>query len=99
MLSEVVDRKCVGGIWYASARAAGVDFEACSFRLATYFSTASSRFSAPPRASELRGGDLSKEGNGSTLVAFPPCFGQPTDVLAQLGGSVVPTAMLPAALL
>jgi len=31
MLREVVDRNCVGGIWCASARAAGVDFQACSF--------------------------------------------------------------------
>src|SRR5690349_17822632 len=31
MLREVVDRACVGGISYASARAAGVNFQACSF--------------------------------------------------------------------
>ena len=31
MLREVVDRKCVGGIWRASARAHGVNFQACSF--------------------------------------------------------------------
>ena len=29
MLPEVVDRKCVGGISCASARAAGVNFQAC----------------------------------------------------------------------
>src|SRR4029453_1023080 len=31
MLREVVDRKCVGGIQYASARAKGINFQACSF--------------------------------------------------------------------
>jgi hypothetical protein len=31
MQGEIVDRKCVGGIWCASARAAEVDFQACSF--------------------------------------------------------------------
>jgi hypothetical protein len=30
-LREVVDRKCVGGIWCASARASGINFQACSF--------------------------------------------------------------------
>ena len=30
-MREVVDRKCVGGIWCASARASGVNFQACSF--------------------------------------------------------------------
>jgi len=31
MLREVVDRNCVGGIWCALARAAGVYFQACAF--------------------------------------------------------------------
>ena len=31
MLREVVDRSCVGAIWRASARAAGIYFQACSF--------------------------------------------------------------------
>ena len=31
MLREVVDRKCVGGIWCASARVKGINFQACSF--------------------------------------------------------------------
>src|SRR5437764_11413618 len=31
VLREVVDRECVGGIWCASARAAGVNFQACAF--------------------------------------------------------------------
>ena len=31
MLREVVGRNCVGGIWCASARAGGIDFQACSF--------------------------------------------------------------------
>ena len=30
MLREVVDRECVGGIWCASARASGINFQACS---------------------------------------------------------------------
>jgi hypothetical protein len=30
VLREVVDRKCVGGIWCASARANGINFQACS---------------------------------------------------------------------
>jgi hypothetical protein len=30
MLREVVDRKCVGAIWCASARARGINFQACS---------------------------------------------------------------------
>jgi hypothetical protein len=30
MLREVVDRQCVGGIWYASARVKRTDFQACS---------------------------------------------------------------------
>ena len=31
MVREVVDRKCVGGIQCASARAKGINFQACSF--------------------------------------------------------------------
>ena len=31
MLGQIVDRKCVGGIWCASARARGINFQACSF--------------------------------------------------------------------
>ena len=31
LLREVVDRNCVGGIWCASARASGTNFQACSF--------------------------------------------------------------------
>ena len=30
MLREVVDRECVGGIWCASARVSGINFQACS---------------------------------------------------------------------
>ena len=30
MLREVVDRKCVRGIWCASARVSGINFQACS---------------------------------------------------------------------
>src|SRR5215468_10341006 len=29
MLREVVDRECVGGIWCASARVDGINFQAC----------------------------------------------------------------------
>ena len=29
-VAEVVDRNCVGGIWCASARAARIDFQACT---------------------------------------------------------------------
>ena len=29
-VAEVVDRNCVGGFWCASARAGGIDFQACS---------------------------------------------------------------------
>ena len=31
MLREVVDQECVGGIWCASARVSGINFQACSF--------------------------------------------------------------------
>src|SRR5580765_6887205 len=31
MSREVVDRNCVGGIWCASARVSGINFQACSF--------------------------------------------------------------------
>jgi hypothetical protein len=31
MLREVVDQNCIGGISCASARGAGVNFQACSF--------------------------------------------------------------------
>src|SRR6187397_48779 len=31
MLREVLDGTCVGGIWCASARASGINFQACAF--------------------------------------------------------------------
>ena len=38
-------------------------------------------------------------GSEPSLVAFPPFLGQPAAVLAQLGGRIVPTAMLAGSLL
>jgi integrase len=33
MLREVLDQNCVSGTWYSSARASGVNFQACSFKV------------------------------------------------------------------
>jgi hypothetical protein len=69
MLREVVDGDCVDAIWCASARASGINFQACSFNPSDI---------SPLRINDLRSraerdhGNCDKSSNVSrSLTAFP----------------------------
>ena len=82
LLQEVVHRKCVGGIWCASALASGTNFQACSFSVRHLYPQCI-RPAAPRRARRL-GAELGTERNGSIDRHLPNA--PPRDTSARASG-------------
>jgi hypothetical protein len=81
MLRKLLDQKCLGGIWCASARAARVDFQACSIDHSDI---------SPFRINDLRRPENSLSQNAPSLLRFCDAIciqqftGKPKRIVAEI---------------